>query len=87
MTAIPYNATAADVWPGDFIDAEGIPYYSDEDRALGEFDFFEVTDVERETPDCVVIYCDNGSAGMPPSTPVYRITLAELRAENAREEN
>lgn len=66
------NCTAADIREGDLIDVEPIPYYSREDRDMAQFELFEVESVDRETEDCIVIYSDQGSAGMPPTTPIYR---------------
>jgi len=68
------NCTAADVHEGDLIDIAGpvSVYYDTSARDMAEFELFEVESVVRETDDCVVIYSGSGSAGMPPSTPIYR---------------
>lgn len=74
----PYepNSTAAQVREGDVIDAEPVPYFAGDVREMAVFELFEVTSVVRETDRCVVIYTDQGGAGMPPETPIYVYRLA-----------
>lgn len=52
--------------PGDMLDLEGDFYADNGHHPEFEFMYQPVWDVERETPDCLVVHCDNFSCGFPP---------------------
>ena len=56
---------AADLMPGDLVDLEDDPFADNGEHPEFEFEFCEVIDVERETPDCVRVDFDNYSCGFP----------------------
>jgi hypothetical protein len=59
---------ARDVREGDLIDMQGDPYFPGEmTQNVAEFEYAEVSGVEWDGPDCVVVHTDQGSFGMPPN--------------------
>jgi LmbE family N-acetylglucosaminyl deacetylase len=53
---------------GDLVDLEGDSFADpDRDPAKGfEFQYAKVEEIDRETPDCVVVWFDNDVVGFPP---------------------
>jgi hypothetical protein len=58
---------AIDLRPGDFVDLEG-DKYADPDNAnvTYEFEYQEVCEVTKETPQCVAVGFDGSLVGFPP---------------------
>jgi hypothetical protein len=61
---------AKDLRPGDMFDLEGCPYVSDPAGRF-EYEYATVIEIERETPDCVLIGYDGGAFGVPPDYEFY----------------
>jgi len=63
---------AGEIRPGDIVDLEGDPIADpDGDNACFECEYQTVCQVDRETPDCVVIYLEGASGyGFPPDHPI-----------------
>lgn len=71
-----------DLKPGMLLNLEGDPYADpDHDNVYLEYEFQVVVTVEEETPECVVVYCENFTCAFPPDHDVEVSTTSE---ENAK---
>lgn len=56
----------AEIVPGIAIDFQGDKIADTGEHPEFEFEYQPVYEVVRETPSCVVLYCDNFACGFPP---------------------
>jgi hypothetical protein len=59
---------ARDLREGDLVDLESCPYCHDEPNA--EYEYAEVCEIERESPDCIAVGYAWTGAGYDPMTPL-----------------